>query len=151
MWQRRDLWQEMDALRREIDRVFSDFWPGMRAWRSPWMAPLAGRTYPLVNLREGRDEYQLDAMIPGLDKDDLEVTTSGRTLTISGKRAGLPEDENITVHRNERGSGRFVRTLELATDIDERNVKAEYKNGILHVTLPKAEYARPRQISVSVQ
>ncbi len=150
MWQRRDLWQEMDALRREIDRVFSDFWPGGRGWRTPWLAMGSAR-YPLVNIREGRDEYVVEALVPGLSSDDLEVTTSGRNLTISGTRHGLPEDRGITIHRNERGSGRFVRTIELGTDIDERNVKAEYRHGVLHITLPKAEYARPRQISVTVQ
>jgi len=151
MWQRSDPWREMDALRRELDRVFSDFWPATRSGRSSWLAPLAGRSYPLVNVREGRDEYQVDALVPGMDAKDLEVSTSGRTLTLSGRRAGLPEDKEITIHRNERGGGRFLRTLELGADIDESHVQAEYKHGVLHVTLPKAEYARPRRIDVKVQ
>jgi HSP20 family protein len=142
----------MDDLHREIDRTFEDFFP---EWQPSFpMAFLPGRlarAYPRINLHEDRDHLYVQAMAPGLDPESLNLTVVHNTLTISGEKRGKPD--NIApeaVHREERASGKFVRNVTLPVEIDESKVVAEYKNGLLLITLPKSEKAKPKQIKVQV-
>jgi HSP20 family protein len=91
----------------------------------------------------------VEALIPGLDAKDLELTVMRNTLTLSGERKET--EGNVTWHRNERGSGKFLRTIELPVEVDADRVKAECRNGVLTIIMPKAEAARPRKISVQAQ
>jgi HSP20 family protein len=144
--------QQLDDLHREIDRAFEDFFP---EWQpSLPMAFLPGRlarAYPRINLHEDRDHLYVEAMAPGLDPESLNLTVVHNTLTISGEKRGAPD--NIApeaFHREERASGKFVRNVTLPVEIDESKVVAEYKNGLLLITLPKSEKAKPKQINVQV-
>jgi HSP20 family protein len=81
----------------------------------------------------------------------LNLTVVRNTLTISGEKQGPPEDiEPEAFHREERASGKFVRTITLPVEIDDSKINAEYKNGLLLITLPKSERAKPKQIKVQV-
>jgi HSP20 family protein len=145
-------WQGLDALRREIDRAFEDF--GFRtepAFRSAFLPGRAARRYPLMNVHEDRDHVYVEALAPGVDAESLNLTVVRNTLTVSGEKRRIAGDvKSEAFHRSERSTGKFMRSIELPVEVNEDNIKAEYKNGLLVITLPKVEKARPKQISVSV-
>jgi HSP20 family protein len=145
-------WQGLESLRHEVNRAFEDF--GFRTEpfsRSAFLPGRAARRYPLINLHEDRDQVYVEALAPGVDPASLQLTVVRNTLTITGeKRRVSGEVKPEAFHRSERATGKFVRSIELPVEVDENTVKADYKNGLLVVTLPKAEKARPKQINVQV-
>ncbi|MFH1737417.1 MAG: Hsp20/alpha crystallin family protein [bacterium] len=146
-----DLSREMSSLRREMDRMAEEFIPNRQRWRVAFLPGHSARQYPLVNLHDDEDAIYIEAFAPGLDPDSLNVTVVHNSVTISGEK--LPastEAKPEAYHRNERAAGRFVRNIELPTEVDDSKVAAEYKNGLLTITLPKAEEIKPRRITVAV-
>ncbi len=144
--------QDMEALRREIDRTIEEFGFGDAA--SPRVAFLPGRgprRYPLINLLENKDNIYVEALTPGVDPQSITVTVMQNRLTLSGEKSRIAGDVRPEAfHRNERASGKFVRAIDLPVEVHAENIQAEYKNGLLVVTLPKVEKAKPRQITVTV-
>jgi HSP20 family protein len=147
-----DFFGDMEELRREVDRAFEQF--GFRTGPFPRVAFLPGRSarrYPLINLHEDKDALYVEALAPGIDPDSLNLTVARNTLTISGEKRTIPQDvRSEDFHRNERAAGKFVRNIDLPVEVDENRMAAEYKNGLLLITLPKAEKAKPKQITVKV-
>lgn len=146
-----NLVSDMDSLRQQIDRAFEDF--GLARMPSRRVAFLPGREprrYPLINLLEDKDHIYIEALTPGVDPASLNITVLQNRLTLSGEKGGVGEVKAEAFHRNERASGRFVRGIDLPVQVDENKIAAEYKNGLLVITLPKAEEAKPKQISVTV-
>lgn len=145
-------WQEIEDLRREIGRAFEEFgFQTEPAFRAAFLPGRLARGYPRVNVHEDRDHLYVEAMAPGVDPSSLNLTVVHNTLTISGEKKGVPgEVKPESFHREERAAGKFVRTITLPVEVDDKNVKAEFKNGLLLITLPKAEKAKPKQISVRV-
>jgi HSP20 family protein len=145
---------DMERLRREIDQVFEGQESGR--WTFPFsrfsfLPGQAARAYPLLNVREDTDAYHVDALAPGIDPQTLKVSVTGRQLTLEGEKTGAGEEiKTEAYHRCERSTGKFVRSLTLPVEIDAEQVKAEYCNGLLSLTLPKAASARPRQITINV-
>lgn len=148
------LFEEMDRLRQDIDRVLGNGGSLGRGWpvsRSSFLPARAARAYPLVNVTENADGYRIQALAPGLDPDSLNISVQRNQLVISGRKRALPETVTPErVHRNERASGQFTRALNLPGEIDANQVSAEYRDGLLHIDLPRAEEARPRPIEVKV-
>lgn len=144
----RDLFKEMELLRREIDDTFRGL-AGRRGFDSLFMPGIGQRGYPLINLHGDSDNLYVEALLPGIDPAALEMTVQQNTLTISGKRQ-LQEElpEKVVWHRRERGLGKFMRTVELPLDVKTDEVRAEYKDGVLRVTLPKAEAAKPTRVAI---
>lgn len=142
---------ELDALRRGIDQVFNNTWPGLLGRGSLFLPGRSARGYPLINLSGDPEKYVLEAFAPGLDMKSLDVSVRGNTVTISGEKKSIDGVKPEAFHRNERSAGKFMRSYQLDCDIDEAGVNAEYKNGILTVMLPKSEAAKPKKISVSVK
>jgi HSP20 family protein len=144
--------QQMDDLHREIDRAFEDFVPQMQpSFPFAFLPGRLARSYPLINLHEDKDQIYVEAMAPGLNPESLNLTVVHNTLTISGEKKSAPD--NIppeAFHREERATGKFVRTINLPVEIEDGKVAAEYKNGLLLITLPKSERAKPKQINVQV-
>jgi len=105
---------------------------------------------PLVDISEYDKEYLLKVELPEVSKDDVKVTVEGGTLTISGERKAEKEEKNRKYHRIERYYGRFERSFTIPDDAEPENVRAEFKDGVLRVHLPKSEKARPKQIEVKV-
>jgi HSP20 family protein len=144
-------WRELETLRRELDRVLRT--PGGRSPGPSGVAFLPGRAaraYPLTNVSEDPDAIYVQALAPGLDPDKLDLTILGTTLTISGEK---PAPAGVTLeayHRNERSAGRFVRSIELPSEVDSDKVEASYSNGLLVIKLPRAAAARPKQVVVTV-
>lgn len=144
-----DPFKELDALRREVDRAFADF--GIGSLRRPWAAAPSAGVYPLVNIDEDENSVVVEALVPGVTAESLDISVLGNEMTISGEKpAPNGSVKAEAFHRSERGTGRFVRTFDLPVPVDEGNVKAGLKNGVLTVTLAKAEVAKPKKIAVSV-
>ena len=145
-------WQTLEALRREIDRVFDDNSSRSEPFaRAAFLPGRAARHYPLVNLYEDKDAVYVEALAPGVESSTMNISIQGNTLTISGEKLRVAGDvKPEAFHRSERATGKFVRHLQLPFEVDEGKVQAEYKHGLLHVTLPKAEKAKPKQIAIQV-
>jgi len=105
---------------------------------------------PSVDVSETVGEYQIKAEIPDVKKEDVKVTLEDGVLTIQGERKQEKEVKGKRYHRVERSYGRFARSFTLPDVIDEEKVKAEFKDGILHLALPKSEKAKPKAIEVTV-
>ncbi|MBN1420075.1 MAG: Hsp20/alpha crystallin family protein [Planctomycetes bacterium] len=142
--------RELEALRREFNRVFGGFGGG-GAPRSAFLPGMSARTYPLLNVSEDADAFHVEALAPGLDPSALDVSVQGDVLSLSGQKSPIEGIKPEQFHRSERATGRFQRTLHLNADIDEKKVTAHYEGGIITIELPKAEKAKPKQISVSVK
>ncbi|HKY07686.1 MAG TPA: Hsp20/alpha crystallin family protein [Candidatus Binatia bacterium] len=143
---------DMENLRREVDRAFEEFGMTPGSARSVAFLPGSGpRRYPLVNLLEDQEHVYVEALTPGIDPQSLNVSIMRNNLTLSGEKTRIPADvQPESFHRSERSAGKFVRTFELPTEVDENNIRAEYRNGLLIITLPKAERAKPRQVEVKL-
>ncbi|MBS0182909.1 MAG: Hsp20/alpha crystallin family protein [Nitrospira sp.] len=105
---------------------------------------------PSVDISETEGEYQIKAEIPDVKKEDVKVTVEDGVLTIQGERKHEKEEKGKKFHRIERSYGSFVRTFSLPDVIDEEKVKAEFKDGVLNLHLPKSEKAKPKAIEVKV-
>jgi len=150
-----DIFREMDDLRQQMDRAFRNVgtgrWLDSPVTRFAFLPGEAARVYPLLNVSEDEHNLYVEALAPGLDPSSLGISVVQGQLSISGeKNSGNGKVSPEAYHRNERAAGRFVRTITLPVDVDQEKAKAEYKNGILLVTLPKAEAAKPKQITVKV-
>ena len=143
--------RELEALRRGIDQVFADAWPGSSGRGSLFLPGRSARGYPLINLSGDPEKYVVEAFAPGLDLGSLEITVQGNALTISGEKKPLSDVRPEAYHRNERSAGKFVRSYQLDFEINEADVTADYKNGILTITLPISEKAKPKKIAVAVK
>ncbi|MDT8419327.1 MAG: Hsp20/alpha crystallin family protein [Desulfuromonadales bacterium] len=143
-----DLFQEMDMLRREIDQAFRGI--GKNYLYPAFLPGIGTGDYPRVNLSEDEHHYYVEALVPGIDPKNLDLNLMQGTLTLSGERKE-PEHRDRTWHRNERGMGKFMRTIELPDAIDGNKVDAEYRNGILLITLPKPQRVKPKKISVRAE
>ena len=110
-----------------------------------------GRTgeYPPLNVWSNEDETVVQAELPGYDADKIDISVVQNTLTLRGERSSEETGEGATIHRRERTTGRFVRTVELPFEVDNSKIEAEYRDGILSVRLPRAEEHKPRRITVN--
>jgi HSP20 family protein len=114
---------------------------------SGWSDAGAG-VFPPVNISQDADNFYVRAEVPGLKKEDIEIQATGKRISISGKREIPKESDGASYHRKERSEGHFNRTVQLPSDFDVDRVQAQYTAGMLTVTLPKHEAAKPRQIKV---
>jgi HSP20 family protein len=137
-----DVWPEMHRLHDEMNRLFGRF-----GWDDGSRSNLAA-TFPALDVWEDENRLFVEAEVPGMDLNDLEIyVTGGNQLTIKGERK-QPTLENGAWHRQERGCGSFSRVFTLPLDVDADNVEARLTNGVLTIELPKREEAKPRKIAV---
>lgn len=130
-------WREMSRLQREMNQLMDSFRQSDRGG------------FPALNVWANQEHALVTTELPGVNPDDLDISVVGETMTLSGRRE-LPETgEDITWHRHERWHGEFSRSMQLPFRIDVENVDASFKNGVLKVTLPRAEEDRPQRISVA--
>ncbi len=106
---------------------------------------------PAVDIYETENELVLKADVPEVESKDIDVRVENQTLTISGQRKFQSQDGGKGYHRIERSYGTFVRSFAVPNTFDTEKINAEFKNGVLSVTLPKKEAAKPRQIKVEVK
>ncbi len=134
-----------NGLRREMTRLFDDFC-GQAGVFDPFGLSDRG-AFPSLNVWEEDDKLVVEAEVPGLKMDDLEILVSGNELTVRGQREAA-DQEGVCYHRRERGVGAFSRAVRLPVDIEAGKVEAQLSNGVLTIVLPKAEAARPRKVEV---
>lgn len=130
-------------LRQEIDRLFEaplSEWARSSQLMSGWI--------PTLDVFEDKDHLTVQVEIPGMKKEDISISLHDGTLSISGERKTDQKFEDSDVYRAERYVGRFQRSIQLPSPVAADLVKAQYKDGILTVTLPKTEEAKPKQINV---
>jgi len=119
----------------------------MEGFSGPYQQPYAG-VFPLINLTENKESFVIRAELPGVATGDLDIQATANSLSISGERRIPAENKDAGWHRREREAGKFSRMIALPSEIDPNKVDAGLVNGILTVTIPKAEIAKPRQIAV---
>jgi HSP20 family protein len=131
----------------EIDNLFEGFFRPMR-----WVEEEAAQgLMPRLDVVERDNEFVVQAEMPGIRKEDIEITLEQGVLTISGEsRSEKEEKEGERIVRQERRYGKYIRSLRLGKDIDDKKVKANYRDGILELVLPKQEEVKPKKISVNV-
>jgi HSP20 family protein len=137
----RGAFDDLERMRREMDSLF-----GQVAGKAYW--PTHAGVFPLVNVSEDQDHYFIRSEIPGMKSEEITISAAGRNLTISGERKIASEGENVRYHRREREDGKFSRVIALPGDIQVNNIEAGYIDGILSITIPKSEAAKPKQITV---
>jgi HSP20 family protein len=125
-------------MRRQLGQLFEDM---------PQQRVSAG-VFPLINLTEDKDNYYVRAELPGVKGEQLDIQVTGKNLAISGERKIAAEEEGARYHRREREAGTFSRMIGLPGDGDANAVEANLENGILSIIVPKAEVAKPKQITV---
>jgi HSP20 family protein len=131
-----------------VERVLDDVvgeYLGGRPWL--WRTQPSERSFPAVNVWENEEMLFAEAEVPGLKLDDLEISVTGNELSIKGQRRE-EEQEGVTYHRRERGTGSFRGVVRLPVDVDVNKVEARLANGVLTIELPKAPSAKPRKIEL---
>ena len=141
-----DPFRDITSLREEIDRLFDTFFgrtAGITEREVAWI--------PAIDLEETDDAYIVKAELPGMKKEDIKLSISENALTISGERKMEREDKGKTYHRVEMAYGKFLRTIQFPGEVDPDKAKATYKDGILTITIPKSEKAKPKEIEIEVK
>jgi HSP20 family protein len=137
---------ELSTLRREMDRIFERFFG-----EAPSLELVGGAWEPRLDLSETKDALTIKAELPGLEAKDLDVSLSGDLLTIKGEKKQEKEEKDETRHVVERRYGAFMRVMRLPAAVAGDKIKANFKNGVLTVTLPKTEEAKQKAIPVNVE
>ena len=136
--------REMISLREAMDRLFNDAF-------TPSLSVTSGWQVPAVDLFQTDDEVVVKASLPGMKSDDVQISITGDMLTIKGEFKEANEKKEKAYHLREQRYGAFERTFALPTAVVSDKAKAEFENGVLTITLPKAEEVKPRMITVKAK
>lgn len=140
--------RDLVGLQERMNRLFDESFRGFHGTEEDWA--LGGSWAPVVDIYEHEGNIVLKAELPGVDPKDVDIRVENNVLTLRGERKLDSEVERESYHRVERSYGAFTRSFTLPNVLDTDKIKAEYKDGVLRVTLPKREEAKPKQISISV-
>jgi len=154
-----DMWQPFGSLRQEINRLFDDF--GWGSWQQPRRSlfqaePLFRRvltraTMPAVDVVESEKAYEITAELPGMDEKNIEVKVANGNLTIKGEKQEEKEEKKKDYYLHERNFGSFERIFEVPTTVDAEKIEANFKKGVLTVTLPKKVEAQKPAKKIDVK
>ncbi len=136
--------REMMTLREAMDRLFDD------AFTRP-LSQTGISTMPAVDMYQTEDEVVVKAALPGIHPDNVQITVTADVLTLRGETKVEDERKEATYHIREQRSGSFERSVMLPTEVQSDAAKAEFENGVLTVTLPKAETVKPRTITIKAK
>lgn len=141
-------WRDYDSM----DETMKDDMMNMFNWFSNFATTRKEETtrswMPRIDTVENKDNYIIYVEVPGMSKEDIKINVTENSLTISGEKKREEDDENL--HYSERSFGKFERSFTLSSQIDVNNIKADYKNGVLNIVLPKKEETKPREIAIKV-
>ncbi len=136
---------ELRTLRREMDKLWEDFFGGQE------LVSTDGVWVPAIDISETKDAIIVRAEIPGMDVKDIEINLTGDILTIKGEKKQKTEEKDENFHRIETRYGAFQRAIRVPVSVDSDKIQAKYEKGVLKITLPKKEEAKPKQIEVKVE
>ena len=139
---RYDPFREIRSLQNEVNRLFS----GVTSDREDF---LGGDWMPKVDVFENKDNLVLEAELPGMKRDDFELSFENNVLTLTGERKFEKKEEGDNYHRIERGYGSFARSFTLPQTVTAEGANAEFENGVLRISLPKREETKARKIEVT--
>lgn len=141
-WNVRSSYNELENMRQQMDNFFNRISdsavPGLHAG-----------VFPSINLTEDKEKYHIRAELPGISAEDLDIQATVTNLSISGERKIGNEKKNVRYHRREREAGKFSRAINLPGDINPDGVSASLTHGVLKISVPKAEKAKPKQITIN--
>lgn len=137
----------LHPLEREMERLFDDFWLSPFGESPEW----TGAYLPPVNVREEDNQVVVSAELPGMEDKDIEVTVQKDTVRISGEKKEEAEANEKDFYRMESSYGRFDRTIDLPSEVDEDKAQAEFKNGVLHVRLPRSAESKTKTKKIPVK
>ncbi|MCL4558109.1 MAG: Hsp20/alpha crystallin family protein [Deltaproteobacteria bacterium] len=143
-----DPFKDLTTIQERINRLFDE---NIGKVRFPDIELATGSWSPAVDIFETKDNVVLKAELPGLEKKDFSIEVKDNLLILKGERKCEKETKEENYYRMERAYGSFTRSFNLPTAVDKDRVKAKFKDGVLEVTIPKTESAKPKQISVDVE
>jgi len=140
-----DPFRDLNLLQDRMNRLFED---AGRTWRTD--EPAATTTWsPSVDIFETEGEIVVKAELPGMDRKDIQLNLENNILSLRGERKFTKETKDENYHRIERSYGVFSRSFSIPATVDEEKIRADYKDGVLKIFLPKKEQARPKQIKIA--
>ena len=141
---RYDPFRDLRTLQEEVNRLFTGSMP--RGFDDEGMA--RGAWSPSVDIYENKEQIVLEAELPGMKREDFDLSVENNVITLRGQRQFEKKDESDNYHRVERAYGSFTRSFTLPNTVTAEGANAEYKNGVLRITLPKREETKARRIEV---
>ena len=144
--------KELETMRREMDRIWEDLFPGARRVETPWRrtAGEKGVAYPAIDILDRANEIVVKAEMPGVAKDDIDISMQENTLTIKGEIKEDKEAKEENYYYSERNYASYMRSINIPFKITADKISAALKDGILTIHLPKATEVLPRKITVEV-
>jgi HSP20 family protein len=153
-------WRPFESLRREVDRLFEDFQVG--SWRAPfgrsvvdvepfWRGEFSWGKAPAVDVVDKEKAYEITAELPGMDESNIDVKLSDGTLTITGEKKDEKEEKKKDYYLSERRYGSFQRSFRVPAGVDADKIDANFKNGVLTVTLPKTAEAQKSEKKIAIK
>jgi HSP20 family protein len=142
--------RELEDMRKDIDRLFEDFFSPGQKRRRGWLKPDIGVVVPNIEMYDKKNEIVVKAELPGVDKDNIDLTITKDSLTLKGEVKKEEEVKEEDYYACERSYGSFTRTVAMPVEVDSEKAKASFKNGVLEIVLPKKEEAKPKEIKIEV-
>lgn len=133
--------RELNTVNNEFDNLLSKFWNSEDSYLTKFN--------PSVDIEENENEFKFHAELPGLDKKDVNITVKDNILTIAGEKVQKNRDRQLNFHRIESAYGKFQRCFKLPQNIKQNEINADFTNGILNITVPIAEEAKPKEIVIA--
>ncbi|MBD3246064.1 MAG: Hsp20 family protein [Candidatus Omnitrophica bacterium] len=148
-WRSKEVWdpfRDLSQIQDEMNKLF-DFslgrWPEKLAAESLWT--------PAIEVKDNKDAFEVKAELPGMKKEDIQVSVHGDQLVIEGEKKEEKDTKEKGFVRSERYYGKVYRAVPLPAEINAEKVKASYKDGVLHLNLPKKEEARPKELKINIE
>lgn len=143
--------KELEVMRRDMERLFEEFFEPSARRRRWWPTPSeTGAIVPNINVYDRKNEVVIKAELPGVEKDNIDLTITKDSITLKGESKKDEEVKEEDYYSREINYGSFVRTIALPSEVESEKAKATFKNGVLEVVLPKKEEAKPKEIKVQV-
>ncbi|MCL5062760.1 MAG: Hsp20/alpha crystallin family protein [Nitrospirae bacterium] len=142
--------KELEDMRKDMDRLFEEFFSPITKRRRGWLKPEMGVIVPNIEMYDRKNEIVVKAELPGVAKEDIDLTITKDSLTLKGETKKEEEIKEENYYAAEISYGSFTRTIALPAEVDSEKAKASFKNGVLEVVLPKREEAKPKEIKIEV-
>ncbi len=140
--------RDIVSIQDEMNQLFDNFFGGRVPRR--WLKAEEGLWTPNVDVSETKDEIVVTAEMPGMKKEDIKLSVQDNVITLSGEKKSEEEKKDANFYRLERSFGSFCRSFTLPTPVEAEKIKANFKDGILKVTLPKSEKVKPKEIPINI-